>query len=119
MIAARSQQHPKDRFDFADGEPQIARAVAPVVEHRAFALCIANANTVRPLVRRHFGDERHAAGHDLQQIAVERVDHRTQHGQWTRRIGVGCQRFARIGVHASVFPADQWFIFQNAMPLAC
>jgi hypothetical protein len=33
---------------------------------------------------RHLAHERHAPSKDLQQVAIERVDHGPHHGQWTR-----------------------------------
>ena len=46
------------------------RAAASALPRR-----IANAEPVLTLIRGDLGDERHALGHDLQQVTIERVDH--------------------------------------------
>ena len=59
-------------------------ALASVVEDLALALHVADAQAMLSLVRGDLADERHAARDDLQQVAVEHVDHRAQDGKRAR-----------------------------------
>ena len=82
MIATRTEQDAKDRFDLSTWQTECFGAVTAVGQHFALANCVANTHTVLALVRSDLRDERHATGHDLQQIAIERIDHGAEHRKW-------------------------------------
>ena len=63
------------------------------------------------LVGGDFRDQRHAPRHDLQQIAIERVDHRAQHRQ---RPSVGQVRVV-VGFVGGVHRVAVQIIVQNAI----
>src|ERR1043166_1631897 len=75
VIAARAQQQTKDRFHLTPRKAELLRPARPVLEQLPLALRIANPEAVLALVCRNFGDERHALRDDLEELAVERVDH--------------------------------------------
>jgi len=85
LITAGTQEHTKDRLDLTGREPQLHRPIVPILQHLLLPQRIPNANTVLPLPGRHFSHERHASGEDLEQVAIERVDHGPHHGQRARR----------------------------------
>src|SRR6188508_700938 len=84
MLAARAQQDAKHRLDLAARKPHRFGAVAAVFEDLALALHIADAKAVLALVRRDLTDERHPAHDDLEEVAVEHVDHGAQDGKRPR-----------------------------------
>ncbi|MCG3130953.1 MAG: hypothetical protein FLDDKLPJ_01727 [Phycisphaerae bacterium] len=81
MVAAGQQHEAVDRLDLVARQPQLLRASAAVGDDLALAGAVADRNLVLALVRGDLPDDRHPPRHELKHVAVDRVDHRPQHGQ--------------------------------------
>ena len=84
VVAARADEQPEDGLHLALGKAQLPRHAAAVVQQLRLATGVTDAERMLPLVLRDLADERHATGDDLQQVAVEHVDHGAKDGQRAR-----------------------------------
>ena len=85
VIPARSHEHAEHGLDLTAGQAHGFGAFATVLEDLPLALHIADTKAMLAFVRGDLADERHAAHDDLEQVAVEHVDHGAEH--WKRARG--------------------------------
>jgi hypothetical protein len=78
VIAAGTEEYPKEGLDLAARESHLLGASAAILEDLPLPLRVAYAQVVLPLVGRDLRDDGHPSGGDLEKLVVEGVDHGAQ-----------------------------------------
>ena len=81
LLTTGAQQQTKDRFDLLRRKPKRLRVIPAVRQDFPLARHITNAYAIAAFIRCHFGNQRHAPRHDLQEIMIKRIDHGPQLGE--------------------------------------